>query len=45
MTTQQLVNGMVDKYLEIFERAIEAGYDYQDAHKVCAKFFAEGLAA
>jgi hypothetical protein len=45
MTTQQLVNGMVDKYLEVFERAITAGHTYEDAHKVCAKFFMEGLAA
>ena len=45
MTTQKLVANMIDKYIEVYARAIAAGYSDQDAHKVTAEFFATGFKA
>ena len=44
MATSTLVNNMINKYVEVYARAIEAGYNNQDAHTVTAKFFADGFA-
>jgi len=32
MTTQTIVNNMINKYVEVYAKAIEAGYSNQDAH-------------
>ena len=40
-----LVANMIDKYVEVYARAIAAGYSDQDAHKVTAEFFATGFKA
>jgi hypothetical protein len=45
MSTQTLVGNMIEKYVEIYARAIAAGYSDQDAHKVTAEFFATGFKA
>jgi hypothetical protein len=45
MTTQKLVANMIDKYVEVYARAIAAGYSEQEAHKVTAEFFATGFKA
>ena len=45
MTTQKLVANMIDKYVEVYARAIAEGYNEQDAHKVTAEFFATGFKA
>jgi hypothetical protein len=43
--TQTIVNNMINKYVEVYARAIEAGYSTKDAHEVVAKFFADGFKA
>ena len=34
---------MINKYVEVYARAIEAGYSTEDAHQVVANFFADGF--
>lgn len=43
--TKTIINNMIDKYVEVYARAIEAGYSTTDAHEVVAKFFADGFKA
>lgn len=43
--TKTLVANMIDKYVEVYARAIKAGYDDMEAHAVTAKFFADGFKA
>jgi len=45
MKTQALISNMIDKYVEVYARAITAGYDDMEAHAVTAKFFADGFGA
>ena len=45
MTTQALIGNMIDKYVEVYARAIAAGCDDMEAHAVTAKFFADGFGA
>jgi hypothetical protein len=42
-TTQELVSGLVEKYLEIYARAIESGLSLEDAHKATALLIESGL--
>jgi len=43
--TETLISNMIDKYVEVYARAITAGYDDMEAHAVTAKFFADGFGA
>jgi len=42
---QTLIANMIDKYCEVYARALEAGYNETQAHAVVAKFFADGFKA
>lgn len=43
MATQTLIANMIDKYVEVYARAVTAGCDDLEAHAVTAKFFSDGF--
>ena len=43
--TKELLGNMVDKYIELFIRAIEAGATEQQAHEAVTEFFVKGFSA
>ena len=45
MAKNQLVSNMIEKYLEVYDRALKAGYSGKEAHDVVAKFFEDGFKA
>ena len=43
MTTATFIGNMIDKYCEVYARALQAGYSETQAHEVVAEFFAIGF--
>ena len=41
--SNQLVKNMVEKYCEIYQRALEAGHNEKEAHVLVAEFFNKGF--
>jgi hypothetical protein len=41
----QFIDNFIAKYIEVYTRTIEAGYDEVEAHKICREFFVAGFKA
>jgi len=44
-TTKTIVSNMINKYVEVYARAIAAGYSEKESHEITAQFFATGFKA
>lgn len=43
MTKNIFINNLIEKYVEVYQRALDAGFQGLEAHQVAAKFFNEGF--